>query len=91
MKAIDQDYGINSPIEYTIVDGSNGWNEYFELVLDGESVKVVNKKILDRESLEESVLFLTIDAIETDKCPADGCLKTATNCTMLIEDMNDTN
>ena len=89
MKAIDQDYGINSPIKYTIVDGSNGWNEYFELVLDGESVKVVNKKILDRESLEESVLFLTIEAIETDKCPADGCLKTPTNCTMLIEDMND--
>ena len=89
LTAIDQDYGINSPIEYKIVDGSNGYADYFELVRDGESVKVVNKKTLDRETLEDSVLSLIIDAKETEQCPTEGCLNTATECTMLIEDKND--
>ena len=89
LTAIDQDYGINSPLKYTIVDGSNGYTDYFELVRDGESVKVVNKKIMDRETLEDPVLSLTIEATETEQCPTEGCLKTATECMMLIEDKND--
>lgn len=73
-------------MEYTIVGGST---EDFKLVRDGESVNVVNKNKLDRESLDESVLSLTIEALETEHCPADGCLKTETECMLLIEDMND--
>ena len=71
---------------YSIVGGST---EDFELIIDGESVNVVNKNELDRESLDDSVLSLTIEALETEHCPANGCLKTETECMLLIEDMND--
>ena len=42
--------------------------------------------------MEESVLYLTIEAVETVTCLPDypgECQQTATNCTMLIEDRND--
>ena len=86
---MDVDYGINSNINYTISDTTlPGTFKLEDTDLGDGSMKVVNTKLIDLESVDGFVFDLEIKATETEGCEGE-CLSAGTNCTIQIEDIND--
>ena len=93
IQAIDNDYGVDSDLEYNL---TSSLTDTFELrdSVDCEGCQdVVNTKIIDREQLgDESVYYIDILVTETEPCvPHEGvqCQEAATQCTLQILDIND--
>ena len=93
IQAIDNDYGVDSDLEYTL---TSSLTDTFELRDSGDCEgcqDVVNTKIIDREQLgDESVYYIDIVVTETEPCvPHEGvqCQEAATQCTLQILDTND--
>ena len=93
IQAIDNDYGVDSDLEYNL---TSSLTDTFELrdSVDCEGCQdVVNTKIIDREQLgDESVYYIDIVVTETEPCvPHEGvqCQEAATQCTLQILDIND--
>ena len=93
IQAIDNDYGVDSDLEYNL---TSSLTDTFELrdSVDCEGCQdVVNTKIIDREQLgDESVYYIDIVVTETEPCvPHEGvqCQEAATQCTLQILDTND--
>ena len=93
IQAIDNDYGVDSDLEYNL---TSSLTDTFELrdSVDCEGCQdVVNTKIIDREQLgAESVYYIDIVVTETEPCvPHEGvqCQEAATQCTLQILDIND--
>ena len=87
IKAIDVDYGINSDLVYSITNST--LPGVFELQDKNDGYKaLINKEVIDRETLPSPVHTVEITVTETKGCV--GCSDSAvTECTIQIIDLND--
>ena len=91
IKAVDQDTGMNSPIDYTLVeDAGNNHYQWFELEVDVVSgnVTVLNRQRIDREAIQEEtqgMLEFHVRATEQD----DAKKTSDTTCRVRIRDIDD--